>query len=159
MYDAAAHLFNTLLWLMNDPVDEVACFYDNCHTPVDINGVAIVRFRGGAIASVAVGGNCPAFRTEIQIQTDSLLIVTDQYGGKLEVTDRDGRPVPPPPLPLNSDPAAGTPHGNFVKAILGAEPLRVPVRYGVLLSVLMEALYESGASGKVVKVAHVPRDI
>jgi predicted dehydrogenase len=162
LYDSAAHLFNALIWLVNDPVTEVACFYDKCHSPVDINGAAIVRFRGGAIAALAVGGNCPAFRTEMQIQTDSLLILTDQYGGKLEMTGRDGRPVLPPPeqrWTKGGHDAAGTPHGNFVKAMMGQEPLRVTVRHGVVLSGLMDALYESGANGKVVKVAEVPQSL
>jgi hypothetical protein len=53
--------------------------------------------------------------------------------------------------------ASGTPHGNFVNAILGKEPLVAPVRYGVLLSALMDAMYESAASGKIVNVRPVPR--
>lgn len=153
LYDAAAHLFNAMLWIINEPAVEVACFYDNCHTPVDINGVAIVRFRGGAIASIGVGGNCPAFRTEIQIQTDSHFVITDQYGGKLEITNRDGRPLPPPARIVNA-----SPHWNFVHALLGKEPLRVPARYGVELALLMDAIYESGSTGKIVKVAQVPQE-
>jgi predicted dehydrogenase len=159
LYDAAAHLFNAMLWLVNEPAAEVCCFYDKCHTPVDINGVAIVRFRGGAMASIAVGGNCPAFRTEIEIQTESMLVVTDQYGGRLEITGHDGRPIVPPEETRSGDQAAGTPHANFVRAIKGEEPLRVPARYGVLLCGLMDALYESGGSGRVVKVNPVPEEI
>jgi hypothetical protein len=37
--------------------------------------------------------------------------------------------------------------------------LTVPVRYGVLLSALMDAMYAAGASGTVVKVKPVPADI
>jgi hypothetical protein len=46
-----------------------------------------------------------------------------------------------------------------VKAIRGEEALKVPVRYGVLLAALMDALYESGASGRIVKVRAVPEEI
>ena len=47
---------------------------------------------------------------------------------------------------------------NFVNALKGTEPLRAPVRYGVLLSALMDALYESADTGKVVKVKPVPKE-
>jgi len=159
MYDSGAHTLNSLMWLMNDPVVEAACFCDNCGSPVDINGVAIARFQNGAMASITIGGNCPPFRTDIAIQTDKCLIITDQYGGKLEITGANNKKVYPHVEQALEAPAAGTPHANFVNALKGTEPLRAPVRYGVLLSALMDALYESASSGKVVKVKPVPKDI
>ncbi|HTL28910.1 MAG TPA: Gfo/Idh/MocA family oxidoreductase [Tepidisphaeraceae bacterium] len=155
MYDSGAHLLNAFMWLMNDPVVEVACFYDKANSPVDINGAAIVRFQNGALGSICIGGNSPPFRTEIQIQTDKMLIVTDQYGGKLEMTGREGRRIYPH-VEHSDHPSAGTAHLNFVRAIRGEEPLRAPVRYGVLLSALMDALYESEHTDKVVNVKPVP---
>jgi len=143
MYDSGAHLLNAMMWLMNDPVVEVACFYDNCDSPVDINGVAIAKFQNGAFASIAIGGNSPQFATEIQIQTDKMRIVTDQYGGKLEMYGQNGKRIYPhvPALAANQgDRPVGTPHLNFVNAMLGKEKLRAPVRYGVLLSALMDAM-------------------
>lgn len=158
MYDSGAHTLNSMMWLMNDPVVEAACFCDNCGAPVDINGVAIAKFQNGAMASITIGGNCPPFKNEIIIQTDKLMITTDQYGGKLEVMAGGRRVYPHVENPVDV-PAAGTPHLNFANALLGKEPLRAPVRYGVLLSALMDALYESAGSGKVVKVKPVPKQI
>ncbi len=57
MFDTGAHLFNAVMWLMNEPVVEVGCFYDKCSSKVDINGVAIARSRAGrwpASASAAI---------------------------------------------------------------------------------------------------------
>jgi len=156
LYDTGAHLLNAIMWIMNDPVIEVCCFHDHAGAPVDINGVACMKSQNGAMASIAIGGNCPAWHTEIQIHTDAMRIVTDQYGGKIEMTGRDGRRIYPH-VEHNLDiPAGGTPHLNFVKAILGKEPLRAPVRYGVLLSVLMDAMYESAKTGQVARVKPVP---
>jgi predicted dehydrogenase len=157
MYDSGAHMLNAIMWLMNDPVVEVACFYDRCDSPVDINGVAIAKFQNGVLAAIAIGGNCGAFQTSIQIQTDRMLIVTDQYGRKLEITV-PGRTVYPH-VPEDDRPAAGTPHLNFIEAIHGREQLRAPVRYGVLLSALMDAMYESADTGKPMTVTAVPDDI
>jgi predicted dehydrogenase len=157
MYDSGAHLLNAFMWLVNQPVTEVACFYNKVDAPVDINGVAIVRFAGGAIGSIAIGGNCPAFRTEIQIQTDKYLVITDQYGGKLELKTDERRIYPN--VPIDDRASAGTPHLNFINAILGEEELIVPVRYGVLLSALMDALYESADRQCPIKVKPVPDEI
>jgi predicted dehydrogenase len=158
MYDSGAHMLNAMMWLMNEPVVEVACFYDKCGSPVDINGVAIVKFQSGALGSIAIGGNCPSFGTDIVIQTENTRIQTDQYGGKLEIY-RDGKKFYPHVEQDFSHQASGTPHLNFVNALLGKEDLRAPVRYGVLLSALMDALYESADSQKIVKVKPVPKDI
>jgi hypothetical protein len=109
------------------------------------------------MGSITIGGNCPPFKCEIAIQTDKMLIVTDQYGGKLEIMAPNKRVYPHVEQALDN-PAAGTPHLNFVNALKGTEPLRAPVRYGVLLSALMDALYESADTGKVVKVKPVPKE-
>jgi predicted dehydrogenase len=160
MYDTGAHLFNAVMWLMNDPVVEVACFYDKCSSPVDINGVAVARFQNGAMASFNISGNCPAFGTEIQILTDRMLIQTDQFGGKLEIRSHDGKRIyPHVKQDIQSLSAGGTPQRNFVKALMGKEPLRAGVRYGALLSALMDALYQSFDSRQIVSVEPVPVDI
>jgi predicted dehydrogenase len=157
MYDSGAHVLNAIMWLMNEPVVEVSCMYDKCGSPVDINGVAIARFQGGALASVCIGGNCPMFRTEIQIQTDKYLILADQYGAKLEMSAAGRRVYPRVDEDLR--PGAGTPQANFINAITDGEALRAPVRYGVLLSALMDAMYESAAKQGPVKVKPVPTSI
>ena len=157
MFDTGAHLFNAVMWIMNNPVVEAACFYDACSTPVDINGVAIAKFQNGALANFSIGGNCPTFHTDIEIQTDKLLILTDQYGGKLEILAPDGKPIARPVKPGGQ--GSTTPQRNFVNAILGREPVRAGVRYGVLLTALMDALYESADHRRVVRIKPVPEDI
>ena len=60
---------------------------------------------------------------------------------------------------LDERPSGGTPHLNFVNEVLGEEELKVPVRYGVLLSALMDALYESAEKQRPVKVEPVPAEL
>jgi predicted dehydrogenase len=159
MYDSGAHVLNAIMWLLNDPVVEVACFYDKCGSPVDINGVAIAKFQNGCLASICIGGNCPVWGTEIILQTDTTRVITDQYGAKLEMWKEGKRVYPHVEQDFASGVAAGSPHLNFVNALLGKEKLRAPVRYGVLLSVLMDAMYQSADTGSVVKVKPVPAKI
>lgn len=158
IYDTGAHMLNALMWLMNDPVVEVSCIMDNCDTPVDIRGSASLKFQNGVFGTVTMAGNTPVFRSEIQIFTDTMAIITDQYGAKLEMFGRDGKRIYPH-VPEYTDPGAGTPHHNFIQALLGREPLRAPVRYGVLLSALMDAMYASAGKKAPVSVKPVPAEI
>lgn len=154
MYDSGAHVLNGMMWLMNEPVVEVACFYDRCGSPVDINGVAIVKFASGALGSIAIGGNSPGWNVRLSVQTDRLQAITGPHGGFLEI---HGDPeLRYPHVPASTLPGAFTVYRNFVSALQGTETLQVPVRYGVLLSALMDALYESADTGKVVRVQPVP---
>jgi predicted dehydrogenase len=158
MYDSGAHVLNGMMWIMNSPVVEVGCFYNNAGSPVDINGVAIMKFANGAIGSVGIGGNGPHWEASIQLQTDKLIIKTAPHGGTLDITTHKGRKVYPH-VETDDHPSAHTPHLNFVRAILGTEPLRSPVRYGALLSALMDALYQSAEKQQIVRVEPVPEKL
>jgi predicted dehydrogenase len=155
MYDTGAHLLNAIMWLMNEPVIEVGCFIDHLNSPVDIVGTAVMKFQSGALGSVTFAGNTPLFANELKILTDRYVVHTDAYGKTLRIVGKDDATLDP----QISAGATGTPHSNFVAAMEGSEPLRAPVRYGVLLSALMDAMYESVQSGSVVKVKAVPVDI
>jgi hypothetical protein len=91
----------------------------------------------------------------IHIQTDKVVAKTAPHGGWLELNGIDGRKVYPQ-IEQDDRPAGGTPHLNFVNAILGKEELHCPVRYGVLLSALMDAMYLAADERRVVKVEPVP---
>jgi predicted dehydrogenase len=146
-----------MMWLMNSPVVEVASFFDNCGTPVDINGVVIMKFANGAMGSVSIGGNSPGWDVSITLQTDEMVIKTGPHGGLLDMT-RDGRRFYPQ-VDIDPHPAGGTPALNFVRAIEGREKVIATVRHGVLLSALMDAIYESGRTRSVVQVKPVPEEI
>ncbi|HEY7090494.1 MAG TPA: Gfo/Idh/MocA family oxidoreductase [Tepidisphaeraceae bacterium] len=158
MYDSGAHVLNGIMWLVNSPVVEVGCFYDKCGTAVDINGVGILKFQNGTLGSLAIGGSGVNWDVSINIQTDKLVAKTAPHGGWLEMTGPGGKKIYPQ-IEENDHPAAGTPHLNFVNALLGKEKPIAPVRYGVLLSALMDALYESADTQKLVRVKPVPDDV
>lgn len=154
MYDSGAHLLNGIMWIMNEPVVEVACMYDTLGGKVDINGVAIMRFASGAMGSVAIGGNSPGWDVALNIQSDAMQLRTGPHGGFLEMK-RLGRPFYPP-VPFADDPLAYTPLRNFIDCLEGSAKPQVTVRHGVLLSALMDALYESADKRMPVQVRPVP---
>ena len=155
IYDSGAHLLNAIMWLMNDPVVEVSCFFDHLNSPVDIVGSANLKFQNGAIASVTFAGNTPSFDNRLQLFTDTCTIHTDAYGRQLEILGKDHSPIE---VKLDET-ASRSPHANFVAALQGHEPLRSTVRHGVLLSALMDAMYESGHTGKTIRVKPVPIEL
>jgi predicted dehydrogenase len=157
MYDSGAHVLNAIMWIMNEPVVEVSCIYDNLGCPVDINGVALMRFESGALGSIAIGGNSPGWNVRVSLQTDRCQVITGPHGGFLEIS---GDPaLKYPHVPTDATPWAFTPHHNFVQSLLGKQALQTSPRHGVLLSALMDAIYESGRTRQTVKVKPVPASL
>lgn len=162
MYDTGAHLFNAIAWLIDRPVIEVFCWADNKGTPVDINAVMTIRW-GGAVkdgvttggdvmGSVTISGNTPGWQEGIWLCGDKGRIVTGIHGGRLEHYDEHGQLIKYPPV---TQPGY-TPIQNFVLCLRGQAEPRCPVRYGILHSWLMDALYESVREKKAVKVGKPP---
>lgn len=144
MYDSGAHIFNTLVWTVEQPVEAVHAFVDNMDTPVDINGVASIRFANGVLASLTIGGNCPTDGSHLSFLFDGGRIECDGWGGSWikvfkgvqEITD------------LNLG-ASQMPGENFVDAILGRAQARTSPINGINQSEIMDAIYESARTGQV----------
>jgi predicted dehydrogenase len=158
LYDTGAHMLNAILWLTNRQPIEVACTWEHCDCPVDINGAAMLRFENCVLASCAVGGNCPPWGSQLVVQTDKFQILTTNHGGELKIIAADGKAIEPK-LPVDDRPSAFSPHRNFLDAIQGKAEIQVPVRFGVLLANLMEAMSESARQHTMVKVPAVPAEI
>jgi predicted dehydrogenase len=138
MYDTGAHLFNSIAWLVDRPAVEVFCITDNKGLDVDINAVMTIKWEGGVLGSVTISGNTPGWQEGIWIAGDKGRIATGIHGGRLEQVNEKGIVKYP-----QVTHAHYTPVENFVHCLLGKADPRCPVRYGILHSRLMDALYES----------------
>ena len=152
MYDSGAHLFNSIAWLMDRPVEEVYCWADNKGTPVDINAVMTIRWEGNILGSVTISGNTPGWQEGIWISGEKGRISTGIHGGRLEHFDEKGGLIKYPPVTQKHY----TPNANFIDCLLGKAEPRCPVRYGILHSWLMDALYLSVKEGRAVKPSRPP---
>lgn len=151
MYDTGAHLFNAIAWALDRPVEEVFCWIDNKGMPVDINAVMTIRWEGGVLGTVTISGNNPGWDEGIIIAGDQGRLHTGIHAGRLEHYDTRGKIKYPPVTFPNY-----TPDRNFVHCLLGkAEPM-CPVRYGILHSWLMDALYRSAKTKAPVKLTKPP---
>lgn len=147
-YDSGAHLFNSLVWSVEQQVDEVFAFVDNMDTPVDINGTVNIRFQNGTFAVVTISGNCPADGAGMYYSFDGGRVDIDGWGGSWIKVWQGSQAVKYPPIVGQ----AQSPNDNFVDAILGRAQPRTSPRNGVIQSQLMDAIYESARTKQVVKV-------
>lgn len=147
MYDSGAHLFNSLVWLVEQDIREVFAFVDHVGTPVDINGTANIRFANGVLATITIVGNCPSASAGMYLSFDKGRVEIDGWNGQWIKVWKGSEPVKYPAIPG----AAQTPDDNFIDAILGrAEPRATPA-HGIIQSELMDAIYESARSGQVAR--------
>jgi predicted dehydrogenase len=146
MYDSGAHMFNSLVWSVEQPVEAVLAFTDNVGTPVDINGTVNIRFANGTLATMTIAGNCPASSAGMYYTFDNGRVEVDGWGGSWIKVWKGGEQIEPE---LKGE--STTPNDNFIDAVLGrAEPQTSPVN-GVIQSELMDAIYESAEKGALAR--------
>jgi predicted dehydrogenase len=151
MYDTGAHLFNSIAWLVDRPVLEVFCITDNRGLQVDINAVITIRWEGNLLGSVTISGNTPGWQEGILICGEKGRISTAIHGGRLEQWNEKGVVKYPQVTQPHYTPVA-----NFVDCLSGKAEPRCPVRYGILHSWLMDALYASAKESKPIKLTPPP---
>lgn len=150
MYDSGAHMFNSLVWTVEQPIETVYAFADNVATPVDINGSVNIRFTNGVMATMTIGGNCPASGSAMTYIFDGGRIDCDGWGGSWIKVWKGEEEIQPA---LQGE--TSTPNDNFIDAVLGRDTARTSPINGVIQSQLMDAIYQSAASGNA---AHPQND-
>jgi predicted dehydrogenase len=147
MYDSGAHMFNSLVWSVEQPISEVFAFVDNLGAPVDINGTVNIRFANGVLATMTIAGNCPASAAGMYYTFDGGRVDIDGWGGGWIKVWKGGEELKNLPLTGETE----SPNDNFIDAILGrAEPQTSPLN-GVIQSELMDAIYESAETGQAAR--------
>jgi len=136
--DSGSHLIDIILWTTGLRAESVACFSDNCGTPVDINSTVSIRFEGGAMASLSVVGDAPAWHEDITIWCERGAFF--MRNGKLTVQDADGARFSAEGLRGGNNPDV-----NFVNAILDREEVLSPFECGLRVIELTEAAWRSAA--------------
>ncbi len=147
MYDSGAHLFNSLVWTVEQPISEVFAFVDNQDAPVDINGTVNIRFANGMLATITIVGNCPSDGAGMYLTFEKGRVEIDGWGGDWIKIFRGRQQVKYPCITGKAE----TPDDNFIDAILGrSQPQTSPIN-GVIQSELMDAIYESARTGQVAR--------
>ena len=146
MYDSGAHIFNSLVWTVEQPISEVLAFVDKMDTPVDINGTANIRFANGTLATMTIVGNCASNGAGLYLSFEKGRVEIDGWSGGWIKMFKGNEQVE-----VALEGASQAPMDNFIDAILGrAEPRTSPLN-GVIQSELMDAIYESARTGQIAR--------
>jgi len=145
--DSGSHLVDVILWVTGLSVTELSGYVDNLDTEVDINSALSLKFNNGAEGNISVVGNASVFWEDLSfLGTEGAIFLRN---GKLSHAPHDGKVFEPTELPTgpaNAD-------ANFIYAILGREEVQSPPIGGLRVIELTEAAWESGRTGRPVKVA------
>ena len=151
LYDSTCHVLSAMMFLINSPVKEVFCWTDHKGCPVDINAVGAIKFANGCMATIASGGNCSSWKSHVVLQGQDAVMEISAHGGDFRVYGRKF------PKEINAVPKGWkipsiSPARNFANCILGKDKPRCGGRVGILMSDLMDALYQSARTGKPARV-------
>ena len=146
MYDSGAHIFNSLVWSVEAPIERVFAFSDNLGTPVDINSVVAIKFRNGVLATMTINGNSASSAAGMVYNFEDARVEVDGWGGNWARLYDKG--YGSKELEIELQGKAQTPNDNFIDALLGrAAPLTSP-QNGINHSELMDAIYQSIETGE-----------
>jgi len=151
MYDSGAHVFSAMMFLVDSPVREVFCWADNKGCRVDINAVATIKFKSGAMATMTSGGDCRAWRSHLILQGENAQMDISPHGGDFRVQGNSFKD-PITAVPRNWKVPAVSPIRNFADVILGKAEPRCPGTLGILMADLMDGLYASAAKKRPVRL-------
>ena len=146
--DSASHLLDIILWITDLVPETVFAEIDNRGAKVDVLSGLTIRFKGGAIGSLAVVGDAPSWWEEVTF-----------YGEKGALYLRNDRLLlqTSPPNAASKDVTGrlryrGNVDKNFVDSILGRDEPQTPPIWGLRIIQLTEAAWESARLGRPVKV-------
>lgn len=138
--DSGSHVIDVILWVSGQSVDSVSAYIENFDCEVDINSTLSMRFKSGALGSVAVVGNGMGWHEDVTFCCEEVTFYVRE--GKLTMTDRhDNR--------LKAEHLGGgsTPDKNFIDAILGKATCECPFECGLEVIRLTEAAWQSAEKG------------
>lgn len=97
-FDTGAHMLNTITDLAGEDFTDVAAWFDQRETPVEILGVVMARLRSGALVTMnACGDTCTRSTSDIRIFCAEGVLFTNIWGHFLNVQRRDD----PQPIPID----------------------------------------------------------
>ena len=146
--DSGSHLLDIVLWMTGLEVAEVQAYMEHFDSEVDINSALSLRFRNGALGTIAVVGNSPTSGIWEDITIWGTKAVVYIRRGQVFYKTQHSNEV----YQVNNLPGSATPDQNFIDAILGRDQVQVPPECGLRVIELTEAAWASAASGQPVKV-------
>lgn len=149
LFDTGAHMLNTITDLAGEDFVEVAAWFDNRATPVEILGAVLARLRSGALVTMnACGDTCTRSTSDIRVFCSQGVIFTDIWGKFLNIQ----RPGQVQPEAVEVPPSMGV-WQQFLAVRNGERPNPCPPEVGLRMARLWDAIRLSAQqNGKIVNV-------
>lgn len=144
--DSGSHLVDIVMWVTGMKVKEVFALCENFGAKVDINATLTMKFENGALGSMSIIGNAPAWYENHSIVGSKGAFYLRQGVGLLH-QDAAGKPIK-----VKLPQYAKNPDSNFIDCILGKDVPQTPPECGLRTIEVTEAAWKSAASGKPVRV-------
>ncbi len=149
--DSGSHLVDVVLWMTGLEADTVSAQIDNCGTEVDINSAVSVRFTSGAVGTLTVIGDAPAWWEDISIVGDEGAFHIRQGAGLTQQVGFRDAQMAVDAERLGSESVSF----DFIRAVKGEGEPVAPAECGLRVIELTEAAWKSAADGG--KPVAVPR--
>jgi predicted dehydrogenase len=138
--DSGSHLVDILLWSTGLHAETVTAIGDQRGTQVDINSAVNIKYKEGAIGSIAIIGDGHNWHEDVTIWCDNLSFFMRE--GKLTIVDKKGNKFKAEHLV-----GGGNTDRNFVETILGKAECEAPFECGLPVIALTQAAWDSMAKG------------
>jgi predicted dehydrogenase len=143
LFDTGAHMLNTVADLAGEDFVEVAAWFDNRGTDVEVNGVAMARLESGAFVSFhASGDTAPSCTSDVYVFCIDGIIRTSIWGRFLEVQGPKDLELLTVPLPSSSGSWE-----QFLAVRDGLMPNPSPAEVGLRMAKLYDSIRLSAAQG------------
>ena len=147
LIDSGSHLLDQVLWMTGKRPVEVFALVERLEIEVDTFVAMVARLDNGALVEFVISGHSPGFRYDVAVWgTEGSIFCAD---GEARMEVFDGSVV----IPSEGDlPPPSNPDRNFIRAILGKEPVMSSGEDALLAVALTEAAYRSAKEGRPVRV-------
>ncbi len=146
--DTGSHLVASTLWTTGLQPVEVSAFMDNAGKKVDINAVANVRFKGGAVGTLNTLGNASRHDERIAIHGSEGCLVFRLHQWRIQSVLLNDEPVTIPSRVKETSPDEA-----FYKWIRNGGKGYEPPDFALQVARLSEAAYRSVDQKRPVRVA------
>lgn len=144
--DSGSHLVDIIMWVTGMKVKRVFAQSENFDAAVDINSTLAMTFENGALGSMSIIGNAPAWYEDHSIVGSEGAFYLRQGLGLIH-QNAQGKEVKVKLPKYSKDP-----NTNFIDCILGKAEPETPAVCGLRTIEVTEAAWKSAATGKPVDV-------
>jgi predicted dehydrogenase len=148
LVDSGSHMLAAMLHVPGQEVAEVFSYVEHHGETVDVAVAATLRFDGGAVGTALVSGAATTDEEGVYIHGSRGAIKLGIWGGRIEHWD-DNALVTEPALP-----ASVSIEQNFIDVMRGDAQTLCPPQFGLRLSRVTEAIYESARTHAPVRIGN-----